>query len=111
MPFPTPAERLDAAISSLLDGGPAHDGGLLRTAGLLQAALPPLPPGVAFEKRLAQRLGDPGLAQRLRRRAAAARRELTPSRLLAAGAVSSAAVGFTALAMWRGGRRHAGGHR
>jgi hypothetical protein len=70
-----------------------------------------LPPGRIFEERLARRLAVPGLAQRLRERAAAARRAMTPTRLIAAGAVSSAAVGVTALAMWRGGRRQAGDHR
>jgi hypothetical protein len=116
MPFASSAERLDAAIAALFDGHRlvGHDraeGGLLGTAALVQAALPPLPPGVAFEERLGRRLAERGLARRLRERAAAVRGALTPTRLIAAGAVSSAAVGVTALAMWRGGRRQAGGHR
>jgi hypothetical protein len=119
MPSVSPAERLDAAIDALLNarrfvGNGARDGGegeLIGTAVLLQAALPPVPPGTTFEERLARRLAEPGLAQRLRERAATARRAVTPTRLIAAGAVSSAAVGVTALAVWRGGRRQAGGHR
>jgi hypothetical protein len=118
MPLISPAERLDAAIEALLDarrrvrrGRDGSEGELVGTAALLQAALPPLPPGRIFEERLARRLAVPGLALRLRERAATARRAMTPTRLIAAGAVSSAAVGVTALAMWRGGRRQAGGHR
>jgi hypothetical protein len=79
MPLISPAERLDAAIEALLDarrrvrrGRDGSEGELVGTAALLQAALPPLPPGRIFEERLARRLAVPGLAQRLRERAAAA---------------------------------------
>jgi hypothetical protein len=115
---PTPAERVDAAVSELLAGERQASGrgrpALAQVASLVHAALPPIPPAVDFEERLADRLRDGGVVDRLRRQAAAARRQLTPSRLVAAGAVSTAAVGVTALAFWAGGRRsagRAGGHR
>ncbi len=106
---PTPAERLDAALSALLADEPRRDPALPRAAALLKAALSPVPPSAGFEERLARRLTGGGLGERLRQRAVLARRELTPARLIAAGAVSSAAVGVTVLAVWRtGGRRQAG---
>lgn len=124
---PSPAERADAVVSDLLAGRQPHISGadaaeLADVAALVRAAVPPLPPSFDFEGRLAERLRDGGLVDRLRRQAAAARqhaaaarRQLTPTRLIAAGAVSSAAVGVTALAVWAGGRRtaghRAGGHR
>ncbi|HET8586698.1 MAG TPA: hypothetical protein VFM74_02365 [Candidatus Limnocylindria bacterium] len=116
---PSPAERIDAAVSELLAGRRPHtlaadQTAIAEVATLVQAALPPIPPGLAFEDRLAERLRDRGVVDALRRRAVAARRQLTPARLIAAGAVSSAAVGVT-LAVWAGARRtaapRAGWHR
>lgn len=89
----TPADRLDEAIAGLLAGGrPAVDpelAPLVDAAALVRAALPPLPVGVRFRSRLQSRL--------VRRRRV--------GRLLLAGAVSSAAVGATLLAVWLGTRR------
>jgi hypothetical protein len=114
------AERLEHAVEQLMAGDrPVADGAmapLLETAALVRAALPPVPSGEALDARL--------LAQITQRRRvnvavdaleAFARRELRhPGRLIAAGAVSSAAVGMTvtAVAVWRS-RRHAplAGHR
>jgi hypothetical protein len=108
----TPAERLDLAVEQLLAGGrpPADEGmrALLDAASMVRAALPPVPGGVRFEERLLGRLrhsgGMAGAAGALQ---AFALRELRhPRRILAAGAVSSAAVGvtFTAVAVWRSRR-------
>jgi hypothetical protein len=110
----TPAERLDHAVDVLLAGGrPARDGALqplLETAAVVRAALPPLPSSRAFESRLLVRLSHAGgVAGAVGALEAFARRELRhPARILAAGAVSSAAVGVTvtAVAVWRS-RRHA----
>ncbi len=116
MSSPSPAGRLDVALDSLLCGErpivEAELRPLLRVAELTSAALRPIPPGVAFEQRLAERLAGESMV----RRAADAvssftRRELAqPGRLLAAGAVSSAAVGVTvtAFAVWRSSRQHPG---
>jgi hypothetical protein len=88
-------ERLDAAVESLLAGTrPAVEPDLrplLRTASSLADALRPVPAGARFEARLAERLQ----AGSMRRR------------WLAAGAVSSVAVGatVTAYAVWRSSRR------
>lgn len=112
MPPLSPAERLDAALTALVEQRqPLADGALVEVAALVHAALPPVPPGLQFERRVAERLWAPSAVEQLRRRAAMARRELTVGRLIAAGALSSAAVGVTALAVWAGGRRIAGGHR
>lgn len=112
------AERLDHAVEQLLAGeGPAHDpalGALLETAALVRAALPPIPSGRRFEARLTSRLanaaGAGGVAGAVGALEAFARRELRhPARILAAGAVSSAAVGVTvtAVAVWRSRRQAA----
>ncbi len=105
MSTPTPAERLDAAVDALLVGARAYGDTLSDVAALVHAALPPIPPSVRFETRLAKRLSGAGVRDRLRVAAIATRRELTPNRLIAAGAVSSAAVGVTAFAVWRTSRR------
>ncbi len=115
MPTRTPAERLDEALNRLLsDERPSVDTELLPlvdTASRLREALPLLPTGHTFEARLAARLRHPrGLAAVMAWVVEVTRRELRhPSRLLVTGAVSSAAVGVgvTALAVWRGTRRHA----
>jgi len=112
------AKRLDAAVDRLLAGGavPAHDpalGPLIEAAALVRAALPPVPSGRRFEARLSSRLADAAgsggaVAGAVGAIEAFARRELRhPRRILAAGAVSSAAVGVTvtAVAVWRS-RRH-----
>jgi hypothetical protein len=108
------AERLDRAVDQLLSGSrPAADRSLeplLDAASLVRAAMPPIPAAEDFESRLAgrieqgKRLVSPFDAlERFARRA-----QRHPKRIIAAGAVSSAAVGMTvtALALWRS-RRHA----
>lgn len=110
----SPAERLDHAVDVLLAGGrPPRDPALhplLETAAIVRAALPPIPGGQGFEARLLTRLTHAGgVASAVGALEAFARRELRhPARILAAGAVSSAAVGVTvtAVAVWRS-RRHA----
>lgn len=117
MPSSSPAERLDAAVDHLLAGEQPHTDTeirrLVEVATLLREALPRVPPASRFEARLAARLTvEAAVGRNLRAFSAAARRELTPARLIAAGAVSSAAVGVTAIAVWRGSRRPGGvGHR
>jgi hypothetical protein len=109
----SPAERLDHAVDVLLAGGrPPRDPAmqpLLETAAILRAALPPIPGSRAFDARLLARLTHAGgVASAVGALEAFARRELRhPARILAAGAVSSAAVGVTvtAVAVWRS-RRH-----
>lgn len=114
MPTRSTPARLDAAVEALLAGQQPLVSDELRplvaTAALTADALRPFPAGRSFEARLADRLAHPGTV----RRAADAvstftRRELAhPGRLLAAGAVSTAAVGvtITAFAVWRSTRRH-----
>jgi hypothetical protein len=110
----TPAERLDHAVDELLTGGRPHVDATLRplieAASLVRSALPPVPAGERFEQRLLGRLAHPGaVADAAGAIQSFARRELRhPGRILAAGAVSSAAVGVTvtAVAVWRS-RRHA----
>jgi hypothetical protein len=112
----SPAERLDHAVDVLLAGGrPARDADLrplLETASAVRSALPPIPAGRGFEVRLLSRLTQAGrVGGAVGALEAFARRELrNPAHLLAAGAVSSAAVGVTvtAVAVWRS-RRHAVG--
>jgi hypothetical protein len=116
---PSVAEQLDAIITRLVAGAqvPVRVEGELRplvaAARALAAALRPVPVAPRFEARLGTRLAQAGgpLARRVRAFTGLTRRELRhPGRLIAAGAVSSAAVGVgvTALAVWRGGRRHTG---
>jgi hypothetical protein len=107
----TPADRLDEAIDALLadDRAPRVDAALrpaLAVAELLRTTLTPVMPGARFQAALAERIHGGGTL-----RAVAG---TTRGRLLAAGAVSSAAVGVgvTAYAMWRTSRRQAHGvHR
>ncbi len=105
----TPAERIDAIVSALLEGVPRAAGDLGEVARLVHAALPPMPPSAEFDRRLRARLWRPRAAPRLVDRVAVARRELGRTGLIAAGALSSAAVGFTALALWHGMRRQPAG--
>jgi hypothetical protein len=99
-------ERLDEAVDGLLAGErPLVDAELrplVDAAGMLADVLRPLPAGRRFEDQLGQRLA----ARAAGRRAALER--VTPGRLLAAGAISSAAVGVTvtAYAVWRSSRRN-----
>lgn len=113
------AERLDAYVTALLAGRSvpqvvdAELRPLAAAARLIAAALAPVPVASRFEARLGARLADHAgpLARRVRALGHISRRELRhPGRLIAAGAVSSAAVGVgvTALAVWRGGRRDQG---
>jgi hypothetical protein len=120
------AERIDELVDEILGGSRPHPEpelrSLIETAALVSSALPPLPAGPRFEDWLAQRLADAAEHQAVKhplQRAASTLAELTrrelkhPRRLIAAGAVSSAAVGVTAIAVWRGSRRSAAnqGHR
>lgn len=110
----TTAQRLDEAIDRILAGDRPIVEPELRplvdAAALLTSALPPLPVGSRFEARVAARLAASSpLARAAEAVGAMARRELRhPGRIIAAGAVSSAAVGVTvtALAVWRTSRRH-----
>jgi hypothetical protein len=112
----SPAERLDHAVDLLLAGDrPPRDAAidpLPETAAVVRAALPPIPAGRGFEARLLTRLTNAGgVGGAVGAVEAFARRELRhPARILAAGALSSAAVGVTvtAVAVWRS-RRHAVG--
>jgi hypothetical protein len=116
------AERLDLAVERMLAGertlpDPAL-GPLLDVAALVRAALPPIPSGRRFESRLSARLAQAGAGGSVGGAVGAieafARRELRhPGRILAAGAVSSAAVGVTvtAVAVWRSRRQAAAGQR
>jgi hypothetical protein len=115
----TTAQRLDDAIDRILAGDrPAVEPELrplVDAAALLSSALPPMPAGARFEARVAARLvSSSPLARAAEAVGEQLRRELRhPGRLIAAGAVSSAAVGVTvtALAVWRTSRRHgAPGH-
>ncbi|HEX2221000.1 MAG TPA: hypothetical protein VHK06_00580 [Candidatus Limnocylindria bacterium] len=112
------AEQLDAAVSQLLAGGRISGPlepelrPLVRAARLLARALAPVPVAPRFEARVGARLADTAerpLARRVRGLGELTREIRHPGRLIAAGAVSSAAVGVgvTALAVWRGGRRGA----
>jgi hypothetical protein len=98
-------ERLDEAVDSLLAGHrPVVEPELrpmMHAASLLADVLRPLPAGRRFEFDLSRRLA----AERGRRWVP--RELVTPGRLLAAGAISSAAVGVTvtAVAVWRSTRR------
>jgi hypothetical protein len=116
------AERLDGAVEQLLAGeAPPPDpalGSLLDVAALVRAALPPIPSGQKFEARLTSRLAHAsagsGVVGAVDAIEAFARRELRhPGRILAAGAVSSAALGVTvtAVAVWRSRRHAAAGTR
>jgi hypothetical protein len=93
-------ERLDEAVQTLLAGErPTVEPELrplVRVADRLADVLRPLPASRRFEADLGRRLA-----------AEAGRRRVTPGRLLAAGAISSAAVGVTvtAYAVWRSSRR------
>lgn len=113
------AERLDDAVESVLDGRPPMVEPDLRplvaAATATAGALRPIPPSARFEARLAARLGQEGAVRRAADRVSSfTRRELAqPGRLLAAGAVSTAAVGVTvtAFAVWRSARHPAQAHR
>jgi hypothetical protein len=114
---PSQAVELDHAVDELLAGKrPVVEPTirpLLDAAALVRAALPPIPGADRFESRLLTRL-----AREPESRAAAARRQLAqaaawrPGRAVAAGAVSSAALGITVtvVAVWRS-RRHAAAAR
>jgi hypothetical protein len=119
MPRRSVAERLDDAVESVLEGQPPTVESDLRplvaVAAVTADALRPIPPSARFEARLAARLGQEGAVRRAADRVTSfTRRELAqPGRLLAAGAVSTAAVGVTvtAFAVWRSARHPAPAHR
>ena len=104
----SPAERVDRMVDAVLasEASPVPAGRDLRHLATLAAALgdalPAIPPGADFESHLAARLAAAADGRRtigvLRHR----------GRLLVTGAaVSSAAVGVTAFAVWRSTRRQA----
>ncbi len=97
----TPVERLDAVVDALLAGEQRRGAELVEIATLVRDALRPVPAGRRFEDRLRRRLTGSGRV--------GWRQLATPGRLIAAGAVSSAAVGVTALAVWRTARRQPAG--
>lgn len=106
------AERLDHALDELLAGsrplGDRNLAPLLDAAALVREAMPPIPAGSRFESRVLGRLEEGrGVTSAVGALERLARRELRhPSRILAAGAVSTAAVGatVTALVVWRARR-------
>jgi hypothetical protein len=114
MPARTPADRLDEAVDRVLSGkAPLVDDELrplVDTAQLLRTALPPIPAGAAFAKRLAARLDSPGRitrladgTERLIGRAETVARDAVRDRgrLIATGAVSSVAGAAVAgVAVW-----------
>lgn len=101
----TQAEELDRAIDAVLDGARPAVGTellpLMRVAEAVRAAVAPQPVAPAFEQRLAARLVT-GSGGRL---TVPRLGEIRPSgRLVATGAVGSAAIGLagvTAYAVWR----------
>lgn len=107
------AAQLDAAVDRVLATGRAAAGPelqpLVDVAARLRATLRPLPAGSRFEGRVAARLAGAGGAQRaIEALGELARRQLAHrERLIAAGAMSSAALGLTvtAYAVWRSSRR------
>ena len=109
----TPAERLDLALDELLAGSrPLGDRGLaplLDAAALVRDAMPPIPAGSRLDSRMLGRLEDRGgVSGAVEALGRVAQRELRhPARILAAGAVSTAAVGVTvtAVAVWRARRQ------
>jgi hypothetical protein len=111
------AERLDVAVDQLLAGSrPRTEHGLeplLDAAALVQAAIPPIPTGERFDARLLGRLEHGGgVSSAVGALERLARRELRHrGRIIAAGAVSSAAVGVTvtAFAVWRSRRQPTAG--
>jgi hypothetical protein len=101
---PSPAERVDRLVDAALGGAQPPPGGdlhhLAALASTLSDALVAVPPSAAFEAHLAARLAEAaegrGAIGVFRHR----------GRLLVTGAaVSSAAVGVTAFAVWRSTRR------
>lgn len=103
---PTSAERVDRLIDAVLGTEapsiPAEPElrPIATLAAALEDALPAIPPGAGFEAQLAARLAD---AVEGRRTIGVLRHR---GRLLVTGAaVSSAAVGVTAFAVWRSTRR------
>lgn len=110
---PSMAERLDRALSDGLTGPSGGAEGDLRqvmaTARDVASALVPIPASTSFAARLEERLARPTSIAAL---GALVMRRPPASWLLLTGAVSSAAVGVTALLVWRGTRRaHAHGLR
>ena len=103
----TPADRLDRAVEALLAGERVTPDASLRpaltVAERLRTTLTPIPPGARFQAALAGRIHAPTFGERTLRAV-----NTTKGRLIAAGAVSSAAVGVgvTAYAVWRTSRRH-----
>jgi hypothetical protein len=113
---PSVAERLDAAITLIVDGAdaavaasiarvPAEERPLARTAAGIRDGLARPPVAPRFEARLGTRLAE--AATDGRTTLAWARRH--GGRLMVTGAVGSAAVGVTAFAVWRSSRRSAPG--
>jgi hypothetical protein len=97
---PTDAERIDGAVTALLEGAsaavPPALASELATAQAVRAGLPPIPAGAGFEARLARRLG----AVPDRRLAGFVRHH---QRLVLTGAVGSVVVSTASMAVvaWR----------
>ena len=106
---PSTAERLDRALDRALEGQSSGGDGdlqpLLTAAGEVLRALVPMPASAGFSERLEARLaGGTGHGLVAAISSLAMRRPPT-SWLLITGAASSAAVGLTAVIVWRGARR------
>ncbi|HET9497939.1 MAG TPA: hypothetical protein VFP83_06400 [Candidatus Limnocylindria bacterium] len=101
---PTDAERIDRAVSSVLDGEPAAVpptlAGELATARALRDSLHPVPPGSAFEASLARRLDAATTPAADRRLMGFVRHH---QRLVLTGAVGSVVVSTAGMAVvaWR----------
>ena len=114
---PSRAERLDAALDSLISGPSSRPIAsildptvrpFVELGGDVAAALPVPVVSPRFEARLGARLADAS-----ERRDPLAWASRNSGRLLVTGAVGSAAVGvgITAFAVWRGRRQSAVSHR
>lgn len=102
----TTAGRVDRAVEALLSGRPAVVEPSLRdvvaAAAVVRAAHPLLPPGTAFEERVAERLRQHSRlagAAVLPRALAGIRSH--PRLLAAAGSAAVSVAGVTAFAVWR----------
>lgn len=113
---PSTAERLDRALDQALHGrsavGERDLQPLLSAASDVLRALVPMPASAGFSERLEARLAGGSGHRLVAAMSALAMRRPPTTWLLVTGAASSAAVGLTAILVWRGTRRtHAHGLR
>jgi hypothetical protein len=113
---PSTAERLDRALDRALEGRSVVGDGdlqpLLSAAAEVLRSLVPMPASAGFSERLEARLAGGSGHRLVAAIGALAMRRPPASWLLLTGAASSAAVGLTAILVWRGTRRaHAHGLR